>query len=200
MNDSSETLLGPGKERSVVDQPAQQSGANGASSAHSFRNFEGLVHIPLVEIHGDFLEESRSTRIVSMACGITQTMEERITMAPGAVKRWQELWYPLAGTRGLTEANREIALSLHTDDGKLVLGIQSTRARPGAHTVVTRGGATLFEKREDLSPAITVVDIFEFSGDAKDVDVQVTDSDGGVLIEKTFAVDAIRPAFVKRGP
>ena len=121
-------------------------------------------------------------------------------MAPGAVKRWQELWYPLAGTRGLTEANRELALSLHVDEGKLVLGIQTTRARPGTRTVVTRGGKTLFDKREDLSPKVTVVDTFDFTGDAKDVKVTVAASDGRVLIEKTFAADAIRPSFVKRGP
>ena len=153
---------------------------------------------PGLKLWGD--PQSMGRFYVSLYGGITQTMEERLTMAPGAVKRWQELWYPLAGTRGLTEANREIALSLHADDGKLVLGIQSTCARTGTRTLVTRGGKTLFEKRQDLTPAITIVDEFAFIGDAKDVTVQVTDSDGRVLIEKTFAVDAICPAFVKRNP
>lgn len=132
---------------------------------------------------------------VSLYGGASRTMEEKLTLRPGEVKSWEELWYPLAGTRGLTEATRELALSLHTDGGKLVVAMMPTRVYPGASVRVARGEKTLLERSVDLTPKKAFVETVDFAGDAKTVTVRVTGAEGRVLIDRTLGVDKIRPAF-----
>ena len=49
-----------------------------------------------------------------------QWMRSWVTAQPGEVRAWRELWYPLVGTKGLTLASSDVALSLHTDGANLV--------------------------------------------------------------------------------
>ncbi len=152
--------------------------------------------MPGIKLWGD--PGSMGQYYVSIYGGTSETMEGYLTLAPGSEKRWQELWYPIAATEGLTQANREVALSIHSDGEKLMLGRTATGMNRGARTVVTRGGKVLFDKREDLSPNAGLVDRFDASGDPAETRVTVTASDGRVLIDKTFPPAAIRPAFEKK--
>jgi len=137
---------------------------------------------------------------VSLYGGITQTMEEKIPLAPGARKTWEEFWYPLAKTHGLTAATREVALSLHTDGPKLLLGVMPTRVHRHASVHVVRGRTVLRETTTDLSPEQALVETIDLAGDAETLTVRVTDARGRVLIDRTVEVANIRPAFKPEPP
>ena len=68
------------------------------------------------EIHGNFLEESRSTRIVSMACGITQTMAQQAYLVLDAFFAVGPVFQTAAATCGwvhiLTRAKKNIVAYL----------------------------------------------------------------------------------------
>jgi len=144
---------------------------------------------------------------VSLYGGTCQTMEEKLALAPGEVKTWEELWYPLANTGGLTEASRELAVSLHTADpegprgpigtrgGKLRVAVMPTRVHPGATVRIARGARTLLEKKVDLTPKAALVETVDLAGEGQTLTVRVTGVEGRMLIDRTVEVDAIRPAF-----
>ena len=132
---------------------------------------------------------------VSLYGGLTQTMEEKVKLAPGEVRRWQEIWYPVAHTGGLTAAGREVAVSLHTDGDKLVIGVLPTCVYAGASVRVLRGETVLLEKRVGLDPAKALVETVELTGDADTITVHVTDTDGRTLLEETLSTAEIRPVF-----
>jgi len=132
---------------------------------------------------------------VSLYGGITQTMEEHLEFTPGQVKSWEEVWYPLAGTHGLTAASREVAVSLHTQEGKLLLGVMPTRVHSHASVRVSRGDTVLFDRKADLTPKGAMVESVDLAGDAGTLAVRVTAADGRVLLEKTLPMSEIRPTF-----
>ena len=136
-----------------------------------------------------------NTYYVSLYGGVTQTMEEKLRLAPGEVKAWEELWYPLAGTGGLTTATREVALSLHTDDGNLLLAVLPTREYTAARLRVTRGGAVLLDRKADLTPKGALVETLKPAGKAEAVNVRITDADGRVLLDETLRAADVRPVF-----
>ena len=132
---------------------------------------------------------------VSLYGGLTQTMEEKVTFAPGEVRHWVELWYPLVGTRGLTRASREVALSLHTDDGKLVVGMIPTRTRDAATVHVARGDTVLLDKAVDLTPQRGRMETVDLAGAGGTLTVRITGADHRVLLEESVGINEIRPVF-----
>jgi hypothetical protein len=127
--------------------------------------------------------------------GITQTMEEWVTFSPGEVRSWEEVWYPLDHTKGLTDATREVAASLHRDGDKLVLGLMPTRQWKGAKVALTRGGAALFEKSLDLTPRAAFVETIDLKGAGPSVQLVVSAADGRTLLKGDFELDKLRPPF-----
>lgn len=132
---------------------------------------------------------------VSLYGGLTQTMEEKLKLAPGELRRWEEVWYPLVGTKGLTVASREVAVSLHTDDGRLVMGMQPTRVHRRARVCVSRGGAALFDRTLDLTPAGALVEAVDLGGADATLTVRITSAEGRVLLDCALPVKDIRPVF-----
>ena len=125
-------------------------------------------------------------------------MEEQVTLAPGTSRHWQEIWYPLAGTGGLSVASRELAVSLHTDRDRLVVGVLPTRVHTGASVRVVRGHTVLLDRRADLSTAKALIETVELGGDADTITVNVTAADGRTLLERTLNVRDIRPVFKRK--
>ena len=132
---------------------------------------------------------------VSLYGGLTQTMEEKVNFAPGQVRHWEELWYPLAGTRGLTHASREVAVSLHTDGDKLVVGMMSTRTGDAATVHIARGKTVLLDKRVDLAPKRGRMETVDVAGAGETLTVRITSADHRVLLEESVGMNEIRPVF-----
>ena len=137
----------------------------------------------------------RERYYVSIYGGIAQTMEEKVTLKPGQVRRWEETWYPLAGTKGLTHATREVAVSLHRRDDDLVLGVLPTRIHRGATLRIVQADKTLLEKTVDLTPNEALVQTVPLKGKAEALTVRITRDDGRALLEKSFELKGIRPVF-----
>ena len=70
-------------------------------------------------------------------------------LEPGGEVTWSEIWYPVAGIGGVTQANEDAALALRSDGNTLHVGIFPTAALQGQVTIAVPG----------MDPVVRSVDI-----------------------------------------
>jgi uncharacterized repeat protein (TIGR01451 family) len=74
--------------------------------------------------------------------GLAPTFGDTVTLSPGQVVNWTEVWYPVTGMGGVSAADAEAALRLERVDDALAVGLYT----PGAHE-----GVDLYLRRDDCT-------------------------------------------------
>ena len=77
------------------------------------------------------------------------TYNEWYELEPGGEVTWSEIWYPVAGIGGVTQANEDAALALRSDGKTLRIGIFPTSALQGQVKITIQG----------MDPVVRAVDI-----------------------------------------
>ena len=72
------------------------------------------------------------SRYVELHGGLMPTYDAWYELEPGGEVTWSEIWYPVAGIGGVTQANEDAALALRSDGNTLHVGIFPTAAHAGA--------------------------------------------------------------------
>jgi uncharacterized protein YraI len=89
---------------------------------------------------------------VEMQGGLTPTYDQRLTWQPGESRRWQEVWYPVAGIGGITAADANGAVHLTRTTTGLRLRLFAVTAWTG-ELVVADADGELWRGRVTLDPA-----------------------------------------------
>lgn len=89
---------------------------------------------------------------VEMQGGLTPTYDQSLTLAPGESRRWQEVWYPVAGIGGLSAADANGAVHLTRTATGLRLRLFGVTSRRG-ELVVADAGGELWRGMVALDPA-----------------------------------------------
>ena len=79
---------------------------------------------------------------VEMHGGITPTFDQNLTMSPGQKHHWQEVWYPVAGIGGVTQADETGAVHLSNENDGMHLRMFVTRPISGELTIKDASGQT----------------------------------------------------------
>ncbi len=82
---------------------------------------------------------------VEMQGGITPTYDDRLTMQPGDIYQWQEIWYPVAGIGGVSRADGMGAAHLSSEADGLHLRLFSIHPLSGEIRVIDASGELLIE-------------------------------------------------------
>ena len=80
---------------------------------------------------------------VEMHGGLTRTFAETLTLAPGDARSWREIWYPVAGIGGVTQADARGAAHLTRADAGLRLRLFSVTSRSGEMQISGPAGELL---------------------------------------------------------
>jgi len=80
---------------------------------------------------------------VEMQGGVTPTYDDRLTMQPGDIYQWQETWYPVAGIRGVSQADEQGAAHITSEADGLHLRLFSIRPLSGEISIRDAAGAAL---------------------------------------------------------
>jgi hypothetical protein len=113
--------------------------------------------------------------------------EDRLSLAPGQVVSWREVWFPIPAIGGLSAANREAALYLETDAGGAVIGAYSP-LNLNAVISLWVGGFSVKEEPITLgpdSPQQAVAPSSEWQGREGPITLRLTDSAGRLILEVT---------------
>jgi hypothetical protein len=89
------------------------------------------------------------SRYVELHGGLMPTYADWYELEPGGEVTWSEIWYPVAGIGGVTQANEDAAIALRTDGNTLHVGIFPTAAMQGQATIAIPG----------MDPVVRSVDI-----------------------------------------
>ena len=89
------------------------------------------------------------SRYVELHGGLMPTYDAWYELEPGGEVTWSEIWYPVAGIGGVTQANEDAALALRSDGSTLRVGIFPTAAIQGQVTIAVLG----------MDPVVRSVDI-----------------------------------------
>ena len=89
------------------------------------------------------------SRYVELHGGFMPTYDAWYELEPGGEVTWSEIWYPVAGIGGVTQANEDAALALRSDGSTLHVGIFPTAALQGQVTIAVPG----------MDPVVRSVDI-----------------------------------------
>ncbi len=86
-----------------------------------------------------------------MAGVYTDNQPDFSFLQPGETKTWSQFWYPIRAIGPAQKASVDAALSLRTQNGRIRLGVATTR--PERITVrLLRGGKTVLERTPELAP------------------------------------------------
>ena len=89
------------------------------------------------------------SRYVELHGGLMPTYADWYELEPGGEVTWSEIWYPVAGIGGVTDANQDAAIALRSDGSTLHVGIFPTAAMQGQVTIAVQG----------MDPVVRSVDI-----------------------------------------
>ncbi len=92
------------------------------------------------------------SRYVEMHGGLLPTYADWYELTPGDEVTWSEIWYPVAGIGGVTQANEDAALALRSDGNTLHVGVFPTSAMQGQVTIAIPGMDPLV-RAVDIDPA-----------------------------------------------
>ncbi len=80
---------------------------------------------------------------VEMQGGVTPTYDDRLTLQPGDLYAWDEVWYPVVGLRGVSQADATGAAHLLQEGDGLHLRVVSVRPLSGEITITDAAGQAL---------------------------------------------------------
>lgn len=108
-------------------------------------------------------------------------------LAPGEIREFSQIWYPIKGIKGVMNATVEGAVNFRPDgEGKYLVGYHSTTARHNAKVVVKHKDDVIMEKVIDIDPDnffLTTVEVPDV--DPWELYTALLDSDGNILVDYT---------------
>jgi len=114
---------------------------------------------------------------VEMQGGVTPTYEESLTMQPGDIYQWREIWYPVAGIRGITRADEMGAVYLEHEKDGWRLRLFSIRPIAGAIDIRDAAGSILLQ---DVSLAPDAPADIQLAGMSPPIRFELQGNDGRV--------------------
>ena len=104
---------------------------------------------------------------------------------PYEVRSFQQDWYPIREIGGIKKANRDAAVNLEMDGGRVLLGFNTTAVFRDAEVVLERNGTALFERRLDIGPAQPFTVSVDVEPEVNEVELRAVlrDRSGAVLME-----------------
>jgi tetratricopeptide (TPR) repeat protein len=87
-----------------------------------------------------------------MAGVYTDNQPDFSWLMPGETKTFSQYWYPISGIGVAHQATRDAAVHLDVEDGRLRVGVATTRRLPAANVTLRAAGAVLHEWTVDLEP------------------------------------------------
>jgi hypothetical protein len=112
-----------------------------------------------------------------MQGGVTPTYEESLTMQPGDIYQWREIWYPVAGIRGITRADEMGAVYLEHEKDGWRLRLFSIRPIAGAIDIRDAAGSILLQ---DVSLAPDAPADIQLAGMSPPIRFELQGNDGRV--------------------
>ncbi len=112
-----------------------------------------------------------------MAGVYTDNQPDFSFLQPGETKSWSQYWYPIRKIGPARQANLDAAISMHSANGAVHVGVAVTARQPGAEVTVTAGGKRLAQFTRDLSPANPLVEKIKLPAGLKETDLLVCVSD-----------------------
>ena len=92
------------------------------------------------------------SRYVELHGGLMPTYDQWYELAPGDEVTWSEIWYPVAGIGGVTQASEDGALALRSDGNTLHAGLFPTAPMQGQLTIAIPGMDAVVQA-VDIDPA-----------------------------------------------
>lgn len=96
------------------------------------------------------LTDNDGPYIELMAGVYTDNQPDFSFLAPGETKVFSQFWYPIREIGPPVKANRDAALSIGMNDGRVRFGICVTGDRRGASVQIKAGDGVLYSQRQDL--------------------------------------------------
>lgn len=128
------------------------------------------------------------SKYVELHGGLMPTFGDWYELPPGGEVTWSEIWYPVAGIGGVTQANEDAALAVRSDGNTLHIGIFPTSAFQGQVTIAIPGMDPVV-RSVDIDPAQPLAaDIALAAGVPAQAEVIVTLENGGG--EQVFTAQA----------
>lgn len=137
---------------------------------------------------------------VEVQAGLFRNQETYAFLPPQATLRFTEYWIPVRGIGGISRANRDAAVYLARDGGKLIAKINVNRAVNGAVVRLRAGARVLAEHKADLAPKVMVE--IEAPAPAEGVKgtVEITQGSRILLAHTEGTYDWTPAAEMKTGP
>jgi hypothetical protein len=121
---------------------------------------------------------------VELQGGLTPTFSDWYVLPPGEEITWDEIWYPVAGTGGVTYAAQGGAVYLAPSGNGLHVGVFPTEAAHGRLTI-TLPGMQPAVREVEISPAAPFIEVIPYSGPVPargEVTAALTSADGRTLL------------------
>jgi hypothetical protein len=121
---------------------------------------------------------------VELQGGLTPSFNDWYVLPPGEEVTWDEIWYPVAGTGGVTHAAQGGAVHLAPSGNGLRVGIFPTEAVQGRLTITLPGMPPVVREVE-TSPAAPFLETIPYSGPVPaqgEVTVALTGAGGRTLL------------------
>lgn len=108
-------------------------------------------------------------------------------LAPGEIREFSQIWYPIKGIKGVMNATVEGAVNFRPDgDGRYLVGYHSTTARKNARVVVKHKDEVLMDKTIDIDPDNFFLDTVDVPDvPAWELYTALLDADGDILVDYT---------------
>lgn len=100
------------------------------------------------------LTDSDGPYIELMAGAYTDNQPDFSFLMPGETKTFSQYWYPIQKIGPPNEANRDAAVSLRPDAGKVTLGVAVTGNYPRSFIQLLQDGRPIREWQHNLTPAL----------------------------------------------
>jgi hypothetical protein len=121
---------------------------------------------------------------VELQGGLTPTYGDWYVLPPGGEITWNEVWYPVAGIGGVTDAAEEGAIHLTPSGNGLRVAVFPTAPVSG-HVTVTLPGTEPIVRAVEISPAAPFVELIPYSGSVPaqgEVILALTDGRGRTVL------------------
>jgi hypothetical protein len=121
---------------------------------------------------------------VELQGGLTPTFSDWYVLPPGGEITWDEVWYPVAGTGGVTYAAQGGVVHLAPSENGLRVGVFPTKAVRG-RLMVTLPGMDPVGREIEIGPATPFREVIAYSGSVPpqgEVSVALTDMQGKSLL------------------
>ena len=129
--------------------------------------------------HGEF-----APYIEIMAGVYTDNQPDFSFLQPGETKSWSQFWYPIQKIGPAQYANVDAAVSLKIVNGKIQIGISTTKCFREARIVIAVKGRKLFAVTHDLAPGKPFITELKapFGVMEMDVSIRVVENSGNEII------------------